>query len=395
MTDNNNLAAPTPNTADIDRIIAIDDPVIRNLQITQCYHELSITLAEHTGMSANWCTFATWASKQAGQTIRKEDFKRLLDKRLLSPAMTAQAANGFAAAALDAGAGSSSDLQRLALDTQHYTSAIDRASDAVGRGNKKVFEEIGREFARFYSTCLHDDVPDSQNIAHFCDQLHSGDPPDGQRYLQKAFTHYYQSLFTVDTKTRSELILTANIEIGYHEQTRLQPEIAESLDSGLISAMEFMRSLLASIFPLGSRLKLVNLYIRRLLGRPTALDQAIQALLVFTRSLLRQTITEIMMTISLPSGLQLKLGDDLKVGFPPSLEKITQPELIALIEKLDPTPDSVADSGALDWADLPDRLHFIIDLFRCYQENQELHAPPFTQAQVQALKAGRLPTGEL
>jgi hypothetical protein len=132
-----------------------------------------------------------------------------------------------------------------------------------------------------------------------------------------------------------------------------------------------------------------------LLGRPTALDQAIQALLVFTRSLLRQTITEIMMTISLPSGLQLKLGDDLKVGFPPSLEKITQPELIALIEKLDPTPDSVADSGALDWADLPDRLHFIIDLFRCYQENQELHAPPFTQAQVQALKAGRLPTGEL
>ena len=395
MTDNNNLAAPTPNTADIDRIIAIDDPVIRNLQITQCYHELSITLAEHTGMSANWCTFATWASKQAGQTIRKEDFKRLLDKRLLSPAMTAQAANGFAAAALDAGAGSSSDLQRLALDTQHYTSAIDRASDAVGRGNKKVFEEIGREFARFYSTCLHDDVPDSQNIAHFCDQLHSGDPPDGQRYLIQAFTHYYQSLFTVDTKTRSELILTANIEIGYHEQTRLQPEIAESLDSGLISAMEFMRSLLASIFPLGSRLKLVNLYIRRLLGRPTALDQAIQALLVFTRSLLRQTITEIMMTISLPSGLQLKLGDDLKVGFPPSLEKITQPELIALIEKLDPTPDSVADSGALDWADLPDRLHFIIDLFRCYQENQELHTPPFTQAQVQALKAGRLPTGEL
>lgn len=395
MTDHNSLATPTPNIADIDRIITNDDPVIRNLQITQCYHELSITLAEHTGMSANWCTFATWASKQAGQTIRKEDFKRLLEKRLNNPAMRMQAVNGFAAAALDTGAGSFSDLQGLALDTQHYTSAIDRASNAVGRGNKKVFEEIGREFARFYSTCIHDEAPDSENIAHFCDQLHSGDPPNGQRYLQRAFTHYYQSLFEMDPKTRAELVLIANMEIGYHEQTRLQPEIAESLDSGLISAMEFIRSLLASLFPQGSRLKLVNLYIRRLLGRPTALDQAIQALLSFTRSLLRQTITEIMMTISLPSGLQLKLGDDLKVGFPPSLEKITHPELIALIEKLDPTPESVADSGALDWADLPDRLHFIIDLFRCYQEYQELHVPPFTQAQVQALKAGRIPTGEL
>jgi hypothetical protein len=28
------------------------------------------------------------------------------------------------------------------------TSAFDRASDAVARGNRKVFEEIGREFAR-------------------------------------------------------------------------------------------------------------------------------------------------------------------------------------------------------------------------------------------------------
>src|SRR3954451_19338809 len=65
-------AAPT--VADVERIAALGDPVVRNLQITQCYCELSRTFAGLTGGGpANWCTFATWASRQAGETIRQED----------------------------------------------------------------------------------------------------------------------------------------------------------------------------------------------------------------------------------------------------------------------------------------------------------------------------------
>ena len=71
-----------PTVVDVDRITTVSDPVIRNLQITQCYHELSAALPGRTGLSANWCTFATWASKQAGQTIRKEDLARLLEEAL-------------------------------------------------------------------------------------------------------------------------------------------------------------------------------------------------------------------------------------------------------------------------------------------------------------------------
>jgi len=59
-----------PASAEVDRIATLGDPVLRNLQITQCYHELASALAKRTGPHANWCTFATWASKQAGQTIR-------------------------------------------------------------------------------------------------------------------------------------------------------------------------------------------------------------------------------------------------------------------------------------------------------------------------------------
>ena len=50
------------------------EPVVRNLRITQCYHALSAAVAERISPGANWCTFATWASRQAGQTIRGEDF---------------------------------------------------------------------------------------------------------------------------------------------------------------------------------------------------------------------------------------------------------------------------------------------------------------------------------
>ena len=346
-------------------------------------------------MAANWCTFATWASKQAGQTIRKEDLARLLESRLNRSPSTVQASEGVAAAVSIMGGNRIKSPPDLMLRASNFRLAIDRASDAVSRGNKKVFEEIGYEFARFYDTCLLDLNLDNHKIARFCEDLRPGEPPDGQSYLRRAFTHYSQALFEENVKTRAELILLANIEIGFHEQTRLQPEIAESLDAGLISFLQFVRSFFRSIFPWSGWLHLVHLYVRRLLGRPTALDLAIQTLLAEVGSQLRQAITEIMMTISLPSGVVLRLGKDLTIGFPELLKLITNLELSLLLEKHDLTPDSLIDSGVLDWADLPDRLHFIIDLFRGYQEDHHLFEPPFTPEQVEALKSGRLPPGRL
>lgn len=77
------------------------------------------------------------------------------------------------------------------------------------------------------------------------------------------------------------------------------------------------------------------------------------------------------------------------------LREITNPELRAFLAGHDPTPDSPLESGAVDWADLPDRLHYIVDLFRCYQEEQALFSPPFTAEQVAVLKTGRVPAGRL
>src|SRR4051794_30910209 len=59
----------------VEWVIGLDgEPARRNLLITQTYHDLSAALAHALGPeSANWCTFATWASRTAGRFIREDE----------------------------------------------------------------------------------------------------------------------------------------------------------------------------------------------------------------------------------------------------------------------------------------------------------------------------------
>jgi hypothetical protein len=385
-----------PSSSQVDEIAGLSDPILRNLQITQCYSELSKALGARVGYSANWCTFATWASKQAGQTIRKEDLRRTLEVLVQGSSATHPAAEEITHQAQLIGTTRSPDEIHTALvQTLDLRTAVERASDAVGRGNKKVFEEIGHEFARFLSEFQEDTIADPDKLGRFCEALRPGDPPDGQRYLRQAFTRYYRAFFIQDAKERAQMLLCANLEIGLHEQTRLQPEIAEALDAAFIDVNQFIRRLLAVSFPNSSWQAIFRWLARRLLGRPTQFDQAIQAWLADVQVLMRQAITETMMTIHLPPDLTIRLGADLSASFPESLRQLVDPDLRALFAQITPTPDSLEKSGAADWANLPERLHFIADLFRCYQESRALFDAPFTPQQEVALKTGHIPEGRL
>ena len=385
-----------PSVAEVDRIAALGDPVIRNLQITQQYHELSLALSKRLGANANWCTFATWASKQAGQTIRGEDLGRALEQFLNATPDTRDAAGRIAA--LSRGGNAPPDQKdvthfiRAALDPSAITA---RAGDAVGRGNRKVFAEIGREFARFLVTCGNDQTFDAGNIDLFCAELRPGGPPDGQDYLKQAFRCYYQAMFEPDAKARAELILLANLDIGFHEQTRLQPEIREALEASLPEPGQFSRRLLGALFPYRGWIHYLSFLLLRLLKQSTRLDDAIMRFYTIAQQRIRLYFTEHLMTIGFPHGQRLRLGADLQAVFPETLKQILNPDLQALLAQIDPTPDSLQASGATDWADLADRIHFIADMFRCYQERQDLLEPPFNPAQVETLKQGRSPEGNL
>ena len=378
----------------IDRITALADPVICNLQITQCYSELSAVMAERTARNANWCTFATWASRQAGQTIRKEDLASMLEA-MRSNASAAAMPQPSLAAAQQAGAlHQAAEILKIVWEVINPAEAFERASQAVARGNQKVFVEIGREFARFYQACLEAPAFDGEQFDSFCEQLRPGDPPDGQRYLRQAFAHYYQALFVQDAKTRAELMLLANLEIGFHEQIRLQPEIREALDAGFVDASQFNRRLARAILLQPGRLPLLRFFVQRLFGRLKPFETLINAFIEQLRQQARLLITWRMMGLKI-STIRLRLGEDLPAKFPPLLQHIENVELQRLLAQIDPTPDSPRQSGAVDWADLPDRIHFIAELFRRYQLEEILWAPPFAPEQVAALKDGHLPLGRL
>ena len=96
-------------------------------------------------------------------------------------------------------------------------------------------------------------------------------------------------------------------------------------------------------------------------GRLVGFDAFIEDYLAVARRQAQLLVTHLMMTIELPPGIQLQLGKDLMAGFPPLLQQITNPDLAALLSQVDPTPDSLKESGAKYWGDLPDRIHFIAD----------------------------------
>lgn len=384
---------PTP--ADVARIAAVSDPARRNLQITQCYHELALALAARTGPGANWCTFATWASKQAGQTIRREDLQRTIED-LFDPAFSAQAAPELEASAHDLGSNRTpEEIHETVAEVLNPLNALQRASDAVARGNLKVFAEIGHEFARFLETLGPASTVDPEALARFTGGLRPGSPPDGQQLLRQAFARYVQAFSQTGDKARAELLLCANLEIGLHEQTRLQPEIREALDAAIMDRRQFRARLIKALFPYGGWWARLRLFLLELFDRPSPFDVIVDGLLDEARRRVRLVFTASVMMLGGPGGLRLRLGADVPAPVPAVLAQIALPDLRALLEQIDPTPDSPRESGAVDWADLPDRLHFIADLFRAYGESPDWFDPPFTPAQTAALKDGQMPEGRL
>lgn len=383
----------TPTTADIRRIALINNPVLRNVLITQSYCELSQIIMSRTGTVANWCTFATWASKQAGQSIRKEDLQRALEARVDIELL--KEFQALITIAVEMGIGSSIKTRLHALvKNRLIIRVVDQISEAVAKGNQKVFEEIGFEFARFIATRFDDAEPDLQHFELFCREMRDGDPPDGQQYLKRAFTNYYMAFFESDEQLRIEKLLLANLEIGFHEQTRLQPEILDSLNAAFTGKDTFRKEVIDFLFPPGSWLSQVRFLYLKTTGKTSRLEAAIDRLIMEVQHLVRKQITTYLMTLNLPHE-SLLLSKDLQRTYPEMLSSLSCKDLVELMAKIDTTPESLKESGAEDWADLNDRMHFITELFRCYQFDEQLYQPAFKLEQVEAMKRGEVPIGRL
>jgi hypothetical protein len=383
-----------PTVEDVARIAGISDPAVRNLNITQSYYELSQAMSKYTDGNPNWCTFAVWASKQAGQSIRKEDLSRTFENLFHnSPEITLLLNTLSQHSAVIKNLPEVKAISGYILKVLNPDAAFEHSAQSVADGNKKVFAEIGGEFARFLSVFRGEQDFTEENISMFSSAFKPGNPPDGQQMLKDAFTTYFEARKQSDEKLKAEMILYSNLLIGYHEQTRLQPQIVEALNAAFTNENELRSKLLKELLP-GFWLR-IRYYISKLLQRKLPLDEAIDQLLSLAKQKVRIVITDCMMTLFIPVNELLKLGEDLKENFPERLAHITYQKLKELLIKIDPTTDSLKESGTKDWGDLSDRIHFIADLFRAYFEHPQLNNRPFTDEQVKVLKEGRKPDGKL
>lgn len=313
-----------PAPEEIQKIVAMPDRVQRNLEITRAYHRLSTAMAIRTGACLNWCSYATWASAQAGRTIRGEDWIDVLQHNTLTGPVLAHPVRTIWRWFLRLGLlQPDKALGRLVRKIHTPFDALERASDAVMRGNLKVFEEIGWQFSLY----LHTGKPD----------LRPGPPPDGQDLLHSAFDCYDRQRNEPDPVPRSQSVFLANIRIGLHEQTRLQPQIQEALEA------------LPDTFP-------------RTFDRPA-------------RVLVRKLITRSLMTLALPVTT-LELGRHIDRPPAPTLAEIRAAELQELMARFEPCAGKSDDCGASDWANLDQRMHYILHVFRCFHENLELLESP-------------------
>ena len=310
--------------AEVERICAVPDPAIRNLQITECYSRLAAAMGSG---GANWCTYATWASRQAGRTIRGEDLLYRLQGELRRDAELLHPIRSLWRALLRRGL-----LRQDTWFGRLHTpfDAFELASDAVARGNLKVFAEIGFVFARW---------------------LDAGAVPAEPPLLRQAFARY-------TTSDAPEAIVLANLEIGLHEQTRLQPEIVEAMEAAVAPRRR-----------------------QRWLAWPVQRELT---------KLSRELITETFMVLTLP-GAVLALSRHLDVALAPASDA----DLLALLGHYEPVPPAVDDCGARDWSVLDQRMHYIAHLFRAYHTDESLSSPPFTPAQIERFRAGEMPDGEL
>ncbi len=357
---------PTLTVAECEATTHTPNLVLRNLRITQMYHRLSQELALLIGRDdANWCTFACNASKTAGYSIRREELP------LYELWMTASRSAPIAAL----GRGVWSWIERSDLRTL-AARVLDTVSATISAGNLKVYAELAPIFARFIGEFQGVAGPDPERLAALRASLLRG-PTElgGQDLLAEALGHYHEAMFEPSPRRKAQQILLGNCKIGLHEQTRLQPNIAEALAAPLTIGL--------AALPQGRRL------VARLEG---------EALRRVT-TVWRRLVTDNMMTLRLPYG-EVRLGADVPGSthqrrYADTLQTIDLPELQRLFDRFDRSGPDMRGSRARDWGDLDDRMNFIVNLFRSRQKNLELFDQPFLFEQRIEIEEGRIPTGTL
>ncbi len=129
----------------IQSVIERENLVVRNLQVTQGYYRISNAMKKYvSSKNVNWTSFATHASKTAGQALRHELMPGLLKSSLLRM-------GGYENTFIFLNEGLGSVEPQLSEDqNSRLGGAFRHVSLLVSDGNITVFEELAIPIHSFY-----------------------------------------------------------------------------------------------------------------------------------------------------------------------------------------------------------------------------------------------------
>jgi hypothetical protein len=383
----------TPLPTDIPKIIAEPQAALRNLLITQRYADLSACLCETIGTpdNVNWSTFATWASKTAGQSIRDEEVPPFVRDVLADAEDDLTHHLGRVESVIHAIVPTTGFHASFLLEPIEDT--LRGVSQSIAVGNRKVFEELAPLFAEFVGKFRGQPAADEKTLAAFVGTLDPRPISDGgQGALVSAFTGYFAAMRAEDAVVQSRLVLLGNCLIGLHEQTRLQEQIQEAMDAPVEEIFTQHLHLSLSTTPGGLFDRLRD-----------AVAGPLKDLHEVVRDVWECIATRFLMSLALPGGKALPLGRNIppvaaaRDYLPSSLQNITNPDdLVKLLAQYDRARGaSDYGSASVDWRRLDDRMNFIVNLFRSRQTDDDLLGQPFTTAQRACFEAWTMPGPEL
>jgi hypothetical protein len=381
------MALPT----DIARISGLKEPVLRNLYITQRYHDLSRALAGVIGgPDVNWSTFATWASKTAGESIRDEEVPPFVSELVGDSEDDVMHPFGKIESAIHAVVPTTGFHTSFLLGPIRET--LRTVSTSIAAGNLKVFAELAPLFVGFVEAMQAS--ARAEAFATFVEGLDPRPVEDGgQEMLRLAFNDYFKAAAEGDAIEKARLVLLGNCRIGLHEQTRLQPQIEEAMDAPID---DVLRSHLHASLGTGAGKGVLQ----RLVDD---VERPLRHLTDVVGDLWERIATRYLMTLALPGGAKLPLGRNIPKDaaardyLPSPLQNITAPgDLVVLLRQFD-RARGVTDVGSasVDWRLLPDRMNFIVNLFRSRQQDDDLLGSPFSDEQRALIEKDQVPPSDL
>jgi hypothetical protein len=370
--------ASFPSLPDVGNTVAMSgDPILRNLKITQGYYALSRAMSTMVGGgSVSWCGFASWSSKTIGVSIREADMSNrgllaITQSRIYQE--TIQRIVNLLEAAGVIGIGPFDNV---------ITQALDDGIDNLKQGNAEVYGEIGGLYTRLISALGNDVNLDLTRLAPVVAYLDSKPSEQGgQALLRQAAENYYRARFETDPILKAQLVLLANAQVGKHEQMRLQGCLENFLGGALEQrivqhAQQQCRGIAA--------LEIAVTPIARAAGK-------------FAKEEWTKLLTDVALHLNLPGNETLHLRSDVppplgKPLYPPDLQKLSNPAALAILEEFGADTPTAIGTGATDWSNLVQRMHYILVLFRSRQLESILLSEAFSAAQQSDLAAGRMPT---